>query len=96
MERLTLSRLRRAREAYAHQSSVLAGELMGTAPELGGVSASLLSGSAVVQARCLERIEDDAGEIAEQVVSVSGGLFEELADRPPLGDLPAFSAVTTG
>ncbi len=96
MERLTLRRLRRAREAYARQSSVLAGELMGTAPELGGVSAPLLSGSAVVLARCLERIEDDAGEIAEQVVSVSGGLFEELADGPRLGDLPASSAVTTG
>lgn len=92
MERLTLSRLGRARDAYARHDHELAGEVMAAAPE-GGINASLLAASAVAVARCLERIEDDAAEIAEQVVCASGNLFEELADGPRLGDLPLQSAV---
>jgi phosphate transport system protein len=93
MGELTLSRLARARDAFAGRSSELAAEMMATAPELGLVSAPVLLGPAVGVARCLERIEDDAIEIGEQVMFVSSGFFQELADSPWLGDGPTRSAV---
>ncbi len=92
MGELTLTRLTLARDAYARQSSRLAGELMATGPELGVVNAPVLRGPAVGVARCLERIEDDAIEIGEQVVFVSSGFFREMADSPWVGDPPTQSS----
>ncbi len=96
---LTLSRLTTAREAYAGHSTELAAELMEATSEAGPAraispAAPALRGQAIAVARCLERIEDDAAEIGEQVIFVSSGLFAELADTAWLGDLPAGSAVS--
>ncbi len=93
---LTLSRLTTAREAYAGHSSELAAELMGTASESGPArpAAPAPRGQAIAVARCLERIEDDAAEIGEQVIFVASGLFAELADNPWPGELAARSAVS--
>jgi len=93
MGELTLNRLARARDAFAEHRSELASEMTATAPELGVVSAPVLVGPAVGVARCLERIEDDAIEIGEQVMFVSSGFFQELADSPWLGDGPTRSVV---
>jgi phosphate transport system protein len=93
---LTLSRLTTAREAYAGHSSELAAELMGAASEIGPARPATPAprGPAIAVARCLERIEDDAAEIGEQVIFVSSGLFAELADNPWPGELAARSAVS--